>query len=302
MEHLYIVGNGFDIHHNIPSKYSDFYKWLEANEPELLSNIQDYFVGCSDPTWWSEFEQELASLDTLNIIHEKAIEYYPNIASDDFRDSDWYGAEYAVEVCVNKMYDDIEVAFSKWIKSLPKGNPQKKIFINNTSWFLNFNYTYTLETLYGINANNILHIHGKVGMPDEKLILGHGTSSKELNNKIKLTYDDDSTMYFTEDRARDTIIYEIACRKKDVERIIQNNEKWFESLLQVKYLHFYGFSFSDIDMPYISKILDSVNKDNINIEFSFYEEKDKERISHVVNKYSISRDQYHLIELSELEI
>lgn len=26
---LYILGNGFDIHHGINSKYSDYHEWLE---------------------------------------------------------------------------------------------------------------------------------------------------------------------------------------------------------------------------------------------------------------------------------
>ena len=29
---LYILGNGFDIHHGINSKYSDYHEWLEKND------------------------------------------------------------------------------------------------------------------------------------------------------------------------------------------------------------------------------------------------------------------------------
>ena len=29
MKHLYIIGNGFDLHHEIPSGYLDFHNWLD---------------------------------------------------------------------------------------------------------------------------------------------------------------------------------------------------------------------------------------------------------------------------------
>ena len=32
VNHLYIIGNGFDKHHDIPSGYQDYRRWLEDNE------------------------------------------------------------------------------------------------------------------------------------------------------------------------------------------------------------------------------------------------------------------------------
>ena len=39
--------------------------------------------------------------------------------------------------------------------------------------FLNFNYTHTLERLYGIASERILHIHGQIGDKWDKIELGH---------------------------------------------------------------------------------------------------------------------------------
>ena len=41
MKHLYIIGNGFDIHHKIDSRYSDFKNWLSTTESPVLCTIDD---------------------------------------------------------------------------------------------------------------------------------------------------------------------------------------------------------------------------------------------------------------------
>lgn len=38
MKKLYLIGNGFHIHHEIASKYSDFKKWLYKSECLSISN------------------------------------------------------------------------------------------------------------------------------------------------------------------------------------------------------------------------------------------------------------------------
>nr|WP_292620255.1 AbiH family protein [Mesorhizobium sp.] len=50
----------------------------------------------------------------------------------------------------------------------------KRIPIDLGAKFLNFNYTPSLQDLYGVPDANILHIHGAARDPDAKLILGHG--------------------------------------------------------------------------------------------------------------------------------
>ena len=82
-KHLYIIGNGFDIHHGIPSKYYDkkggscFRKWLDENNCELLCEIDENF-GSTNESWWSKFEDSLASIETLRVANEEAFEHYPN--------------------------------------------------------------------------------------------------------------------------------------------------------------------------------------------------------------------------------
>ncbi len=300
MEHLYVIGNGFDLHHEIPSRYIDFHKWLEKNMPKLFSQVIEFFPQSHLDEWWSVFEKNLASIDAYGIVYNKTIENIPDVASDNFSDSEWYDAENAVERQIDDIYSAIEIAFRKWVNTLPEGNSQKKISMILGSHFLSFNYTDTLESLYGINSDNILYIHGKAKETSKKLILGHGTTKKELNDLIRIdAIEDDSTLDFITSRAKETAITSIANKRKNVEHNIEENKKWFDSLSNITHIHIYGFSLSDIDMPYMSQILNSVNREIVTIELSFKEAKDKDRISYFINKFNILK--YKLIELSDLQ-
>jgi hypothetical protein len=45
--------------------------------------------------------------------------------------------------------------------------------------FLTFNYTPTLQRLYGVPESNVLHIHGRANLPDSDLIFGHAWNPQE---------------------------------------------------------------------------------------------------------------------------
>ena len=96
MKYLYIIGNGFDRHHGMETSYSQFRNWLEEKDLSVLCTIDELFGYCDDD-WWQYFESNLATAVTSEIVQEEVRENYPDFGSDDFRDRDWYAAEYAVE-------------------------------------------------------------------------------------------------------------------------------------------------------------------------------------------------------------
>jgi len=53
----YIIGNGFDRHHGIPSDYRDFARFLAQVDPETYRFVEDVF-SVDDAFWW-EFETRL---------------------------------------------------------------------------------------------------------------------------------------------------------------------------------------------------------------------------------------------------
>lgn len=298
MEHLYVIGNGFDLHHHIPSGYSDFHNWLEKNMPELYNQLIEFFPQSNLDKWWSDFEKNLASLDAFSIAYNKTIENIPNVTSDNFSESEWYAAENAVERQINEFYDNLTCAFRNWVQSLPQGNIQKKIKIHSAAVFLNFNYTNTLEEIYKIKPNNILHIHGNAKKRHEQLVFGHGTNLKSLSKRIGKVYIDSSTTDYIFQRARDSSIIEIHKRRKKIEKLIKENSSWFKTLCSIKHVYIYGFSFSVIDLPYIYEMLRHIDNKNTIFEISAYRSEDRRRIRNVMKRMGITN--YSIIKLTPI--
>lgn len=76
VKHLYIIGNGFDLHHGINSSYKDFQEWMYENNPDVIEKADEIYGICDDE-WWSDFENQLASLDTVRYSSEIAFENQP---------------------------------------------------------------------------------------------------------------------------------------------------------------------------------------------------------------------------------
>ena len=107
-----------------------------------------------------------------------------------------------------------------------------------TNYFFNFNYTKTLERVYGVSESNICHIHGDADSKDD-LIVGHGREvfDTDVTNKTSTASN---------------------INKKPVKQCIVNHWLFFEKLKGVKNIYSHGFSFGDVDMPYISTICENV--------------------------------------------
>ncbi|MCL2721681.1 MAG: bacteriophage abortive infection AbiH family protein [Treponema sp.] len=115
-----------------------------------------------------------------------------------------------------------------------------------SNYFFTFNYTQTLERIYGVSESDICHIHGVSqgtknlnDLASEDLIFGHGRESFDTNvtNIVSTAYN---------------------ITKKPVNQCIENNRLFFEKLEGVNNIYSYGFSFGDVDMPYIKKICQSI--------------------------------------------
>ena len=144
--------------------------------------------------------------------------------------------------------------FSEWVNSIEinKNIKRKKDFYNlinsDNSIFLTFNYTKTLELLYEVNSDKICHIHGIQG---GNIIFGHGQEEREVDYRTYV-----GSEYILES------VYE--SYKKDTSKIIIENKEFFDSLRgQVDKIYSYGFSFSEVDLPYIRKICESIETENV---------------------------------------
>ncbi len=131
------------------------------------------FPKISSDSLWSNFEEGLGIVDTKLLYNDF---YLPHKEDR--------------EEAFLSMTNDLQIAFRNWIINL-KGftrNLQKRYILDEDDFFISFNYTDILETLYGINDENILHIHG-YAEPDEQdlvsdYIFGHSNEEKHSGEDI----------------------------------------------------------------------------------------------------------------------
>lgn len=86
-----------------------------------------------------------------------------------------------------KIAKSLPEIFARWISTIDVKNAEvKKDFENlliedENNFFITFNYTKTLEEIYGINENYICHIHGYID-EDSNILVGHGEKYKDYYN------------------------------------------------------------------------------------------------------------------------
>ena len=85
MSRLYIIGNGFDLLHKLPTKFDPDFKNI-AEKNEVISQFWSLYSSYGDEIW-SDFENILGKPD-FNSLEEIFGNYYPNYMSDYESDRD----------------------------------------------------------------------------------------------------------------------------------------------------------------------------------------------------------------------
>ncbi|PHM72075.1 bacteriophage abortive infection AbiH family protein [Xenorhabdus sp. KJ12.1] len=193
---LYVIGNGFDVHHGIDTRYTSFGLYLKNNYSETyelliehygLSDLNpNYSTSMSDPLW-SEFETSMSLLDKDSVL-EANMDAMPNYSSDDFRDRDRYTLEIEMERILGLLTTDLYKAFKEFILAVqfPQFDHSRSVNIDRDAVYLTFNYTDTLSQYYAIPDENVLFIHGKADEHVDELILGHSLADVDLSYFQKL--------------------------------------------------------------------------------------------------------------------
>ena len=288
---LYIIGNGFDMHHGIKSGYSNYRKWLEENDSDLYERLREYY-DVDDDDWWWQFEQSLGYPDMSDYIEQTAFENEPDYGSDDFRDRDYHAGQFQAEDEIGGLVQEIRDSFTEWVASLSLPLSDKKISLDKEdAYFINFNYTDTLQNVYNVSDENILSIHGNVTKGTD-LVLGHNRTYDEINTEYVVelpeppadlndedlaewydNHSDDGEDYIYQS-VRGEVVSQISSLRKNTAGIILANKKIFESLKDVKHIFVYGLSFSSIDTPYIDELISHIDKDTVQWKVSYLTEDD----------------------------
>ena len=175
---LFIIGNGFDRWQGLPTSYEDFKKFYNKNVENIASELNvevdkttagniitpvellygDILKPSELPQefFWN-FEAATALIDDQKLINN-------------FEKS--YKGLYQLQQLVDDAQRILRKAFCDWIKSIHIIPANTGYSFDENCYFINFNYTDTLEKRF--NVNNVNYIHGNAG-DDDSIIFGHST-------------------------------------------------------------------------------------------------------------------------------
>ena len=240
-EVLYIIGNGFDIAHNIESKYSDFEKWCRNNKHD--TGIFDALFSTKED-FWGNLEEALGNYD------EKTIMDFckPDDEFDmDHSLSSSAKIEDAPMFVLKPALDGLKTYFNEWVDSISLLGIEPFLKLDRNAKYLTFNYTETLEKIYNIPRTNICHIHGNRLIKNHNCIFGHN------NYREEIAHDEDLLLF--EENAYLSIFQYFNEFVKPIQSNISRNFSFFNSLKNIKLVYVLGHSLSEIDMPYFDYLL-----------------------------------------------
>ncbi|MEG0164875.1 bacteriophage abortive infection AbiH family protein [Anaerorhabdus sp.] len=272
MDQLFIIGSGFDIDHGLKASYNDFHDYLKITYPNAeyesvnvtsytIDNHGEFIVEKEEVVGylvnvilrtvgqnWKDFENALGELD-----FENDFDNLPECLDRDGDENLWHDAynnenlATDLTICVPK----IKELFAEWVETIEiTGCEPNRKFLNilegANNYFLSFNYTMTLEDVYGIDK--VCHVHGKQG---GKIVVGHGIDSLIEENDIMNV-------------GRESGLNQIRLAlRKNTDKALDLHHKFFVNLpSEISSIYSYGFSFGAVDMVYIKELFRYVDTTN----------------------------------------
>ena len=285
---LYIIGNGFDLHHGIKSRYADFRKYCEEQDEEMVKRLKMFHE--NPEKLWSDFEAEMGNIDA-----DKLLEWATLLNPE--WNTDWNGHyRFVDEVSEEVDYlRTLTLSFRDWVLNLKLEDVKPMLELKKQdSLFLNFNYTKTLEEVYHIRRNQIWYIHGMAEGDFANLVVGHNLSEREVWKKF-------SSNNELEDEARKEIMELVTGWRKPTERIIAGNGGFFQSLDGVKEVMVLGHSMASVDMPYFQEVKDNTSPDTT-WGISVFDERDYQRKTEAVEELELRKDNVRFFHLEDISL
>ena len=259
---MYVLGNGFDLAHGVPSSYSKFRDWL-GRRSDLRETLETYIR--NDALWWN-LEEALADLDldSPSMAIPEMLDAF-DAYDPDAQMADYYAAIDMAMQPVDTITNELPKKFRKWIESLSVDSSVKPLqnVVKPGAKYLDFNYTEFAETLYG--AQNVCYIHGSRKNRKAKLILGHSYKKSVPDVSVKMPRFKDGFKRGMVNAAFDDAMvhagwYDQATTKNS-RQIIKDNESFFDGLSDIDTIIVIGHSLSEVDMEYFEKIRSVVHSD-----------------------------------------
>ncbi len=240
----------------------DFADYLAVTDWTVHRMVGEYFG--VDAEFWNQFETRLAEFDA-----EAAVDY-----ASQFLDDKGYGDfQYELEQIGAGLSTRLSRHFAAWARALvvPSATEVSRLLsIDPAARFLTFNYTATLEQLYRVPAERILHIHGSAGNPADSLVLGHGWERKPEDS---LNFEPDGPE--SDWRVREGIAHIddfFEATFKPTQRLIEANAGFFDELRDVDEIRVLGHALAEVDEPYLEAVMDAVDLSRTRWTISTYDD------------------------------
>ena len=201
---------------------------------------------------WRRFEELLGCLDYESVIRQ-------------YKDKD----EAAKSIC--ETVGRIGGYFIDWINTIDIQTVSpiddfSKLIKPDKDFAISFNYTETLEEVYKMEPSKVLHVHGRRETDIMQLkymeTSGFGKNNEQLIVGYKAPETESTRFNGWGDKIKYNLMQADDFLQKKVEDIIKSKKDYWDELENgnIDKVYSIGFSFSDVDLPYIKKICEILNK------------------------------------------
>jgi len=279
---LYIIGNGFDLFHNMKTKFEDFRDFLSNKDLPFFEEFENLF-------WITNSKIDFERFNSNHFSNEIQIKEWKNL-EEILGNWEIEDIEYSIATEIqdieeldggfcegiklptsgkyyNDFFDTFHNYFYQWINQnnnnfknydlCEKINNKFKFNIEKDLFF-SFNYTKILENFYNIKQKNICHIHG-ICNDESSIILGC-----HKNEHVKYNYEDDGNYLnrnqFLEKYKKKltaTINETISSKVlKNYQQQLDENKDFFCKIKKshIKEIIVIGHSVNEIDLNYYKEI------------------------------------------------
>lgn len=300
MKKLYIIGNGFDRYHGLPTSYECF-NYFMCREYHTVHERAGRIFDFKDPNMlWLNFEEKLGELDVLGLVNRN-LPWWANTKEQ---------KEFTIPF--ESLHEDLVGCFHEWVIQVNKFCANsKRLELDKNAYYISFNYTNTLQRLYGITEEQICYIHGNTGNNElRRPIVGHGNNEyetmineEEIRNMIESSQQQPKwaeSIDFTEEVVNEIKDLLGGLKKKPTDNMI-NEKSFFDKYVALDEIHVLGHSLAEVDLPYFERIARESSEAKWYVSYRDDDLRDLKRIAENICKIPYATN-VKLITLDELRV
>lgn len=157
-KNLYIIGNGFDQHHDIQCSFLNFMEWIKENDAGLFFKLTQVYNSAWEYNWWRDFENSLAQLNINYYANKKGNLYDPEYIKDgSIEEKTEYASQKVMDYIFNEIITDLiqfdffsEYKFRKRDSSLILKTKEGKQIIELDHWIDVAKTSIVIYPIYGV--------------------------------------------------------------------------------------------------------------------------------------------------------